>query len=293
MTQPDLVSKLREVSAHWKAESKRIKLLADKERSAHGREELMAQSVRYWMCADELESLLGREGQAAEPATVEVCGFCGGFLEGDYCTACDAHVEEDARDRIPAPQRKVDFCGAVCMAWEDCGDKEYTHHCVLQADHQGKHKFSCSQVAQPAPSPSTPIVPGTAGLSADWPECKEFYDLMQYYRHAPVIDQPFTVKRYELVKEWLRSQVNALLGAAKPAERTVGQNDAAKAQSFPIHVDGWTEREAQIRKDALREAFLLRPGLPHDGNSAQFREGYYAGLEAYRQAIRSALKEES
>lgn len=130
---PDLVSKLREVSAHWKAESKRIKLLADKERSAHGREELMAQSVRYWMCADELESLLGREGQAA-PATV--------------------------------PQRKVDFCGAVCMAWEDCGDKEYTHHCVLQADHQGKHKFSCSQVAQPAPSPSTPIAPGTAGSSS-------------------------------------------------------------------------------------------------------------------------------
>ena len=52
--------------AHWKAESKRVKELADKERSKSGRESLMAQSVRYWMCADELEAAL-----ASQTPTVE------------------------------------------------------------------------------------------------------------------------------------------------------------------------------------------------------------------------------
>lgn len=47
--------------------------------------------------------------------------------------------------------------------------------------------------------------------------------------------------------------------------------------------------EAEIRDLVLEEAFNLRLSKPHPHNSAQFNEGYYAGLEAYRQAIR-ALK---
>src|SRR5579859_988956 len=33
----------------------------------------------------------------------------------------------------------------------------------------------------------------------------------------------------------------------------------------------------------------LKPGKPSDDMSAQFHEGWYAGLEAYRQAIRALL----
>lgn len=57
---------LRELAVTWKAESKRVKELADKERSKSGRESLMAQSVRFWMCADELEEKLGAARCALE-----------------------------------------------------------------------------------------------------------------------------------------------------------------------------------------------------------------------------------
>jgi hypothetical protein len=41
------------------------------------------------------------------------------------------------------PQRKPDRCGAVCMAWKDCGDREYTHRCLFEGNHEGDHKFPC------------------------------------------------------------------------------------------------------------------------------------------------------
>lgn len=40
-------------------------------------------------------------------------------------------------------------------------------------------------------------------MSESWPECEEFYNLMQAYRHAPVVDQAATVEAYEAVKRWL------------------------------------------------------------------------------------------
>ena len=49
------------------------------------------------------------------------------------------------------------------------------------------------------------------------------------------------------------------------------------------------EASSEIREAALKEAINLLPGKPNEHDSAQFREGYYAGLEAYRQAIRTAL----
>ena len=44
-------------------------------------------------------------------------------------------------------------------------------------------------------------------LDNDWPECEEFYNLMQAYRHTPITEQRLTVENYEAVKEWLRNQV--------------------------------------------------------------------------------------
>lgn len=34
-------------------------------------------------------------------------------------------------------------------------------------------------------------------------ECKEFYDLMQAYRHAPITDQAAVIRAYEAVKAWI------------------------------------------------------------------------------------------
>lgn len=50
----------------------------------------------------------------------------------------------------------------------------------------------------------------------DWPECEEFYNLMQYYRHTPVTNPIEVHERYEDVKRWLReyaSSSNAALFA--------------------------------------------------------------------------------
>jgi len=55
---PTASFRTRELIDTWKAESKRIKELADKERSKAGKDLLMAQSVRYWMCAEELKERL-------------------------------------------------------------------------------------------------------------------------------------------------------------------------------------------------------------------------------------------
>jgi len=38
---------------------------------------------------------------------------------------------------------------------------------------------------------------------AGWPECEEFYNLMQQYRHAPIDNQLEVVAAYEAVKGWL------------------------------------------------------------------------------------------
>jgi predicted RNA polymerase sigma factor len=45
----------------------------------------------------------------------------------------------------------------------------------------------------------------------DWPECEEFYNLMQNYRHMPVVEIPSVVRAYEDVKKWLRQEVQAIL----------------------------------------------------------------------------------
>lgn len=50
-----------------------------------------------------------------------------------------------------------------------------------------------------------------------------------------------------------------------------------------------TQIQAEARLEGLKEAFLLRPRLVKEWDSAQFREGYYSGLEAFRQAIQAVL----
>lgn len=55
-------------------------------------------------------------------------------------------------------------------------------------------------------------------LSEDWPECEDFYNLMQLYRHSPVVRQGAVIEAYKEVKSWLREQVNTLL-RSKAGER--------------------------------------------------------------------------
>ena len=46
-----------------------------------------------------------------------------------------------------------------------------------------------------------------------WPECEEFYNLMQAYRHVNqhgvYLGEAETIKQYEAVKAWLRKERNA------------------------------------------------------------------------------------
>lgn len=49
---------------------------------------------------------------------------------------------------------------------------------------------------------------------------------------------------------------------------------------------------ASFRTRVLEEAFNVRPHLAKEWSSAQFREGYYSGLEAFRQAIRRLIDAE-
>ena len=41
--------------------------------------------------------------------------------------------------------------------------------------------------------------------STRWPEGREFYELMQAYRHAPLTDPAATCQAYEAVKAWVRN----------------------------------------------------------------------------------------
>jgi hypothetical protein len=40
-----------------------------------------------------------------------------------------------------------------------------------------------------------------------WLESKEFYEVMQAYRHAHVVDQAFVSERFEAVKSFIRSRL--------------------------------------------------------------------------------------
>lgn len=59
--------------------------------------------------------------------------------------------------------------------------------------------------SQPSPTPVQQAGDAYEPSEQPWPDCKEFYDLMQFYRHAPVTDQAFVHERYELVMKWLRA----------------------------------------------------------------------------------------
>jgi hypothetical protein len=85
---------LRELVAVWKAEAKRIRALAEKERSKSSRDSLMAQSVRYWFCADELEAVLAQMPSAAQIGPRTVAGEDGHTYE--LHTTTGANAEGDA-----------------------------------------------------------------------------------------------------------------------------------------------------------------------------------------------------
>jgi hypothetical protein len=51
--------------------------------------------------------------------------------------------------------------------------------------------------------------PASVGRGNDWPECEDFYNLMQVYRHTPLWDVRAVKEAYEKVKEWLRGHPNS------------------------------------------------------------------------------------
>lgn len=64
------------------------------------------------------------------------------------------------------------------------------------------------EAAPPAPSDSERV---------DWPECEEFYNLMQAYRHTPVVHIAAVKQNYEAVKTWLRRALSS--EQAPPSEQ--------------------------------------------------------------------------
>lgn len=58
-----LRQELEGLAAFWKAEGKRCYDIAH-ERPVKVDESVMAQSVRFWHCADELQAILGKHGAA-------------------------------------------------------------------------------------------------------------------------------------------------------------------------------------------------------------------------------------
>lgn len=47
-------------------------------------------------------------------------------------------------------------------------------------------------------------------------ESREFYELMQDYRHAPVAPQSEVVAKFEAVKKFLQDELDAAVGASPP-----------------------------------------------------------------------------
>jgi len=45
------------------------------------------------------------------------------------------------------------------------------------------------------------------GGMTDPTDCVEFYDLMQTYRHTPIVDQMATCSAYEAVRDYVRSAI--------------------------------------------------------------------------------------
>ena len=86
-----------------------------------------------------------------------------GMVTGQSSREIDLRVKENMRLLRAVQQRLIEFrvkanrlqdkppCGAVCMAWADCGDKEVTLECLLSAEHEGPHKFSSTPQDKPTP----------------------------------------------------------------------------------------------------------------------------------------------
>lgn len=43
-------------------------------------------------------------------------------------------------------------------------------------------------------------------MNDEWPECEEFYNLMQAYRHTPLVCDREVLENYKAVKAWLRRE---------------------------------------------------------------------------------------
>lgn len=114
--------------------------------------------------------------------------------------------------------------------------------------------------------PEEQLQPASPSLSADWPECEEFYNLMQAYRHEPVGHVVTIKQNYEAVKSWLRDR----LGAAKPA----AVQEPCKNCGFDEFVHQvpcvtWEQREAEIRDRVLGRVIEMLLPYEEEGKPCQ------------------------
>src|SRR5690242_6628866 len=63
-----------------------------------------------------------------------------------------------------------------------------------------------------------------------WPECRDFYELMQRYRHTPITDQKVTIEAYEEIKAWLRSESKSQYAQAQDCAQTMWRDSNYKLQ---------------------------------------------------------------
>lgn len=105
-------------------------------------------------------------------------------------------------------------------------------------------------------SEQTKVVP------IDWPECREFYDLMQAYRHAPETDQTWVIVRYQNVQNFLRRKVNTMLAAAPQPAQAEGKT------LYHITFDVFTLR----LKEASEQKFKLENELATANKRLQMAE---------------------
>ena len=75
--------------------------------------------------------------------------------------------------------------------------RQYGRMKLFHADQQITHYENDGLEATPLYAAPIPAVP------TGWPECEEFYNLMQKYRHAPIADQQGVCDAYQAVIDWV------------------------------------------------------------------------------------------
>ena len=116
----------------------------------------------------------------------------------------------------------------------------------------------------PAAEPLTAEKPMTDAMDI---EGREFYELMQQYRFAPMSDQDRTVKAFEAVKDWIKQYASL-----KPTVEVSGVQDEFNIQSevVKIHHQYGTTELANYRIQQLFEKYA---GIVRKSRTVEVSDG--------------------